>query len=100
MAAAKDKCLACKEAARRVACEVCCHGIIPTPVVYITQTVRGDRDELALVVGCARRLCKPLACSFPQDIALATAHTVNIGLERLIVLDTYRSSKLLIIANG
>ena len=100
MAAAQNKPLACQQAAAGVAGHIYGDNIIPTLVVHVVQACLRNGDKLALVIGCARRLCKPLAATFPKHILHTMAHAVNIGLERFIVLKAYRSSKLFILPDG
>ena len=52
--------------------------------MHMLQTVVANGYELALVVGGARGFGIPFHASFPQQVALAVAHTVDVALEFLV----------------
>ena len=53
----------------------------------VFQTAPGDGDELRLVVRRSRRFGVPQRMAFPQHIALSVTHTVDILLQRLVVVE-------------
>ena len=84
MATAEDECAAVKETAIWIVAQIEGHGIGATGIVCILQSLCRDGDELALVVGCSRGFGVPAYASGPEDVALAAAHSVDIGLQLFV----------------
>ena len=84
MATAEDECAAVEEAAVGIVAQIEGHGIGATGIVCILQSLCRDGDELALVVGCSRGFGVPAYAAGPQDVALAAAHSVDIGFQLFV----------------
>ena len=99
MASPKNQGSARKNTAFRILLQVKSHRITATSIVQVLQTILADRDELALVVRCSRRLGVPYHLSRPQHILFAMTHTVYISLDLFVSLDGNALLEILIILN-
>ena len=97
MATAKNQGSARKDTAVGVLLQVKGYGITATCIVQVLQTFLADRNELALVVGCSRRLGIPAHLSRPQHILFAVTHTVYISLDFFVSLNGNALLEILII---
>ena len=100
MAAAQYQRAPVEEAALRIIAQIERHGVETALIVYLLQTVVRNGDELALVVGGARRLGIPFNLSRPQHVVLAVAHTVDISLQFLVTVQGNGLGKVVIRLHG
>ena len=89
VAASENEASAVEDAALGIVVQIERDAILRTLIVNVLQALLRDGYELALVVGCSGALGIPLHQSGPQNVLLAMAHTVDVALERLVVVDGY-----------
>ena len=87
MASPKDKALAVEEPTLRMIAEIIGNHILPALVVNGLQSLMGNRDELALVIGRTRRLGVPSHRPRPEHVAFSVAHTVDVAFQFFVGVD-------------
>ena len=78
MAASKDETLAREEFALGIDVQIADDAVCSTTIMDILESFATDRDELALVVGGARRLGIPAHHAWPKDVSLALTHLLDV----------------------
>ena len=64
------------------------------------QTIVRNRNKLALVVGCARRLSVPFHRTRPKYVAFAMAHSVDVALELFVGVERHILGEVVIAMYG
>ncbi len=96
VASAQDEAFAVEDAALGVVAQIENHGVGPSGIVYVLEAVPAHGDELALVVGRARRLGVPFHLAPPQHVALSVAHPVDVRLQFLVCVHGHSGREVLI----
>ena len=100
MTTSQNQALAIKHPRLGIVSQVDRHRVAPTGIVNFLQALVAHRDKLRLVVGGSTRLGIPFHTSWPEDIRLTLAHTVDVAFQFLIGIHRHLTDKVVIALDG